>query len=215
MTENYLNKIQPIDSTYTIWKKMKPYIYKYLQRIHCSDIEDAYSESYFYIDAALSRYNPKRQMAFTSWIMSCLKQKLFNYCFIHKYIIRRPSYLKEKPDQLDNIYTFIGIGEGCQDEEKTKQLQSIDETYSNEFDFSKLKEVVREALNHINPRYRRITEMFYGIGMSRRYKLKEIASLYGISIAAVAAIINKTKKRLHQYLTRTNKYIGEILDYEA
>lgn len=213
MTKSYSYKVEPVKPTaYQLWKEFRPYIYKILKQHKFIDKEDAYAESYFFIDKALSTLDEKKS-GIKYWLLSNIKWKLYRYLYVNKYLIKRPPYLAFRKDKHEMEFGSIDF----QDQDNINPFydpvgdEDIDfNSYDKQIAYDKLI----KALNILDFKTKDILKKYYGIHC-KKLSRNELATIYQCSAQNIDCFVAKAKRKIYNYLTRTNKNIGDILDYEA
>ena len=180
MTENYLNKVQPVDRSAAVkyWRSYKSYIYKFLKRINYPDKDDAYNQSYLFIDQALRYYKADKGFNLRSWILTCLKPKLRAYCFETFNVIKRPRYLFYKDedkhlqydmniDYIDNLYN--DNGEDKYEINRNKgTVKSKDRPPEYYVSVNDIRGLVEHALKVLTPEQEYLIKKYYGIQTTKK-----------------------------------------------
>lgn len=211
MTENYSCKIKPIEpSAYAYWKKYRSYIYKIARDYRCTDPDNVYAESYFFIDRAIAAFNSTRGMAIGAWLFKILRQKVKDYCFKNRHIIHRPQYPKEEGCFTVDSLEYLKEEDGSIEYEPVFEGLSPDEIALRNY----LRRELRRAMKMLDPSWEELVKKYYGIDRAKEPVYK-IAKDLGVSTACLYEKIRKAKQKMHRYLTKWDKNIGELLDYDA
>lgn len=224
MTENYLNKVQPIDRNTAVkyWKSYRAYIYKYLTRIKYPDKEDAYNQAYIFIEQALRYYKSDKGFNLKSWVLTCLKPKLRAYCFETFNAIKRPSHLLYKNEStsynmniqyIDNIYNEAGEDKNNVNSNKgdVKSNNYTPEYYIASGDVRRL---IEKALKVLTPEQEYLIKNYYGIQTTKK-TLRYLAEEANTSCENIRGKITRILSRMKKYIENRNINIGDLLDYEA
>ena len=213
MTKNYSYKVEPIKPTaYQLWKEFRPYIYKILKQNKCRDLDDAYAESYFFIDKALSTLDESKS-GVKYWLLSNIKWKLYRYLFVNKYLIKRPTYLAQRADTHEMNFLSLNYNDKEGFEKLYNPVGDSDVDY-NEYDKNVAYRQLKKSFNILDDKTRDIITSYYGIGC-KKLSRNELAAIYNCKPQNIDGYVMKAKKKIHRYLTRINTNIGDVLDYEA
>ena len=217
MTNTYSCRINPAErSTYVVWRKLKPYIYKLINHVPEQDKEDIYNDSYFYIDYALSHYNENKNCSLFTWIIKNLRWRIYDKLDRAKGLITLPQLNRIKDNQIKN-FKFESSDVLFFDSNNLQyQLIGDKDVDSSELSLRILKDSVIKSMRVLSPSTKNIIELYFGLSdTGRRYNLNEIAEIYNTTYQAIAGKIKRAKAKMHKYMITHKINIGDLLDYEA
>lgn len=194
---------------------MYSFVNKYLCKFPESEQDDILQHCKIEMWEAMNRFNPDKQVNFTTYYYFYVKRALSMYLRrANLGGIQLPAWLMTKKarethaDVIEMSHTTslnnVVLNDGQQGEIIDLVTNPDDIDGDQYIEQCKNHEGMRKALQILKPKEQIILEYYFGLRGDKRYTLEEIGQLYGVSRERIRQIITIAIKRLrlhiHEYL---------------
>ena len=152
------------------------------------DQKDLFSTGVIGLINAVDTYEMTKGYAFSTYAAKCIKNEIL-------------TFLKESKNdrQIYSLNQVISKNEN-NDEVVLEDIVSDDNDLTEDYEQKEIYKIIREILDQIPAKKRRILMMYLGFNSNRIYNKTEIAHMYGLSRNFVSKLITNTLKDIREEL---------------